>query len=306
VFSNYNDGPYFVVIDDIVYPISDRSSVTLLRDLSTKLIRKTIPAGALTSYKQQQQLLVQNGDQDNDFAPDWCPYNRSAPTVSFECIRRFYTDKATTHDIARWLASGTIRLVDHMLDEMKYLTKKQLKAWKVSGKCPVAPLGYTLIVSGYDCESSYFHRSGTALFHDTETDQYFLLGQDEGTYFGVELPRKVTSVEKAFELLTPKKVRGAKDVQRQGEWFAVPVKEKDVPPITEAIALIDRVSLPVDHPDANLHSLECISGRISRDGQIYAKDPVLSHEEHRELDLTGWYTFYHNTAVRSVSVEGVD
>jgi hypothetical protein len=57
-------------------------------------------------------------------------------------------------------------------------------------------------------------------------------------------------------------------------------------------------------------------GRIGKDGRIYAASGTVNHPEHQELrfgkggsshkEPPQWYTFYRNTAVKSVSTQGVD
>ncbi len=307
VFSKL-EGPYFAVIGNIVYSISDTWTYQLDKDLSLDHIQAKIPSAVFVQC-HRKQILVQNGDEQGDPGPDWYVEDERFPTVSFECIRRLYPEKYTVHDIASWLASGSLRVLDYTLDDRRSVTAKEEKLiekgeiHKLQG-----PVGYTLM-----SREGYWHRSGTLLLHDTDLGQYYLLGQDEGTYFGVQLPRRARTVEEAYTVLTPVEARGVKGVQRQGEWFAVPVDEKDVPGAIEAIALLTdegsdtpNVALPVDNVDSNRHILYTTNGRIMGSGQIYAHNPSLTHNEHAELSLVGWYTFYRNTAVRSVSVQGVD
>jgi hypothetical protein len=153
-----------------------------------------------------------------------------------------------------------------------------------------------------------WHRSPTTLIRSK--NRTFLLGQDEGTYFGCLLADHPTTIQRAFTSLTPKQARGKKNVLRQGEWFAVPVKEpmeygnnKNVFAHRPDNGL---VSLPTTTAQSNEHTLEGTI-LVDRDG-LAAKNFVLSHSEHAELRGTSdvWYRFYENTALRSFSQENVD
>jgi hypothetical protein len=140
----------------------------------------------------------------------------------------------------------------------------------------------------------------------------YLFGQDEGTYFGCELPPyavRPTTVADAFQLLTPVKARNKVGVQRQGEWFSVPTIEEKVPSLDKCLASNNCcLNLPVAHPDSHLHEIQSVDIRLAKDGVIYALDPVVKHNagEHEDLVAQGWVMFACNTAVQSFSVEGVD
>ena len=62
----------------------------------------------------------------------------------------------------------------------------------------------------------------------------------------------------------------------------------------------------MDDPDSNFHYLIGGEIRVSKDGKVYFRGGYVEHDQHRALNLRTWHTFYKNTAVRSVSVEGVD
>jgi hypothetical protein len=159
--------------------------------------------------------------------------------------------------------------------------------------------GYTKLGNGY------WHRSGAAVLRDAEKKLTILMGVDDNQYFAVELPKHVTSVDKAFECLIPKEVRG-KSYMRQGEWFAIPINKRKVPKIHECFTT-DQVNLMLESAESNIH---CLSGEIRiKDNIIFVRDFVLSHDQHNNMSPTKsntWYTFYKNTALRSFSQEGVD
>jgi hypothetical protein len=117
-------------------------------------------------------------------------------------------------------------------------------------------------------------------------------------------------VPAAFQDLMPPEIRGKRTARRQGEWFLHSVEEKDLP---EAYVTIPESSsgdgntfiLPKDDPDANDHTVYCEAARITPEG-IFALSPRVTHDQHQSISGTGWIKFLKNTAVRSVSVEGVD
>jgi len=118
----------------------------------------------------------------------------------------------------------------------------------------------------------------------------------------------VRNIDEAFDLLIPEEAKNKKSVQRQGEWFAVPIPAKEVPPLSECLAFCEYegLCLPVEDADSNKHVIVG-EGRVGPDGRIFmAPKSNLDHNEHMTLRATGWVYFVRNTAVRSVSVEGVD
>lgn len=171
------------------------------------------------------------------------------------------------------------------------------------------PVGFTQI-DGY-----IWHRAATALFYDRQRTCYYLLGQDEGTYFGVEISgeRVIRTVNAAFKALIPVQAQGS-GVLRQGEWFVVPVKEKDLPPLNKR-AWAEKIVLPMETPDSKPHCIFAQSDEpqqfqqlfVATNGRVFAKNFALRHEDHTEIYCKDhWYTFVRNTAVRSFSQEGVD
>jgi hypothetical protein len=162
-------------------------------------------------------------------------------------------------------------------------------------------LGFSLIYRGY---KYIWHKSGHVLV--TANNKYYLFGQDEGQYFGVELPKKVTTIDAAMKCLTPK---GAEKSPRQGEWFVVKCdKPKDIlikPGCNEYNDVLPLI-LPQDTRDSNPHKINAKEIIISKKGEIYAFNGCLTHPEHSRINFAGWVKFVKNTAIRSVSAEGVD
>lgn len=250
-----------------------------------------------TSCILNNDFLIYSADIEDDGEDyDWA---KEAVGTSYHCIAQL-TGLITDVKVEQNLLNGNIKILDASPDEKRTCnSKKILPLAKLREKLNPPQSGFTLIRKG---DGYVWHRSGSVLF--SYKGKHYLVGQDEGTYFGVELATKEISLKKAFENLIPKEVRGKK-YKRQGEWFMVPVKVKDVPPIEECIGQdITSMSLPVKSKDDNRHELE---GNVRiKDNRIYAYRPFLSHDQHGAIACAGWVTFYRNTAVRSVSQEGVD
>lgn len=151
-------------------------------------------------------------------------------------------------------------------------------------------------------------------YDNVHSKTFYLLGMDEDQYFGVELPGKATNLKDAYTMLVPKEIRDKK-YTRQGEWFIVNVPEPDLKH-TEMLANINgsdfSIHLPVDDEDSNHHWIEpCYEMSrviIDLNYNFYSYNCQLTHEEHATFrcDHSTWYKYVINTAVKSVSVDGVD
>lgn len=170
---------------------------------------------------------------------------------------------------------------------------------------PPSP-GFSLI------EPVKWHKSATVVIR--EGKRSFLMGQDEGTYFGCILQDNPKTVEEAYVSLMPKEIRGMRGVIRQGEWFAVPVAAKLVPDKTSNDTLIfgdsdndNGINMPVEDEDSNIHT---VTGDfiVTKKGEFFARNFSMSHTDHEEMhgDTNQWYRFVRNTAVASFSAEKVD
>jgi hypothetical protein len=273
-------------------------------------------AALMKSQNQKQKVFfILNGDEENNAMVGEV---NDCPVLSFECLRRFYDNKPnvrtniqpTMNKVVSRLIDGTIKVVDFTNEERRPLTKKDkeaVKLWnkdRIKNQLPKPPsFGFTLV------GSNEWHRSGTVLLYDTEKKVSIIVGQDEGTYFGCELADNPKTVSDAFLSLMPKSVRDVKGVERQGEWFALPVPESKVPKIEEAIFLVeDTIALPVDNAASNRHFVQTTDGRIDKNGVFYARDACVEHSEgqHADMRTYGWVTYVRNTARRSFSVAGVD
>jgi hypothetical protein len=262
--------------------------------------------------KDNKALLLVDADDNNNthVISSYIDNDEGHPFVSFECVGQMFKDRK---DVIEMLAKGQLVLLDYTPDERIPFTanEKKLNSTIAGRKKLASPkIGFSQVGNSW-------HRSGSCLFQHVKSGTCYIFGQDEGTYFGCELPEPAKTVQEAFDVLTPKEVRG-KPYQRQGEWFALPVEEKNVPATKDCVLQFtkgeenigsygdDPVFLPLDDEVSNKHHISTDDGRVGKDGQVYVKDAKITHDEHQTLVVEGWATFYRNTAVRSVSQEGVD
>jgi hypothetical protein len=261
-------------------------------------------------------IYLCNGDEDEGGC-----YEGREVTVSYRCLARLMfpsikidglISKTIRNKVYKAFDDRSLRVLDFTLDATKKLTPAQSakikgKSLKVARTLLSPPeAGYTLVENNQRA----WHRPASVLFvyEEGKRTEYWLIGMDEGSYFGVVLPEQCETIKDAFTALIPKAIRG-KNLQRQGEWFAVPVTIKSLPDPKDCAYMIqseDRLVLPKDNPDSNDHTLDCYEGRIARDGTIYVKSWEVEHPEHQSIQGDEWVMFVRNAALRSVSVEGVD
>ncbi len=268
--------------------------------------------------------LILNGDDfDPGDDPPVCLEDESAGiTASFDIFTELLAPKGGRRipesRILGWLHDGTIQILESSPDETRKpspATLRKISAIKEKNKNHTPSLeklrnlvrppevGFTLMAG------LQWHRAATILFRYDR--KVYLIGQDEGTYFGCELADKPEMVKEAYYSLMPERVRKVIAPKRQGEWFAIPVPASKVPTMDKCLATFDHsgdsgIVLPRES-GGNAHSLTSQDGRITAAG-VFVKGGCLYHEEHDNLCLPEkqWTTFVKNTAVRSVSREGVD
>ena len=246
------------------------------------------------------------------------------PCVSFDCLANLIAGKVTT-SMESLLAKTKLKIVDSTLQERKPANANLNNSYKSANKTsafrfniwaakqtPPSP-GFSLIDNGERDGSLTWHKSPTVLISTGK--KTFLMGQDEGTYFGCILADNPKSIEAAYTSLMPKNARGVKGVLRQGEWFAIPVKnQKDIPSefSKEIIfrtndAIDETMIFGLEDESSNRHVFdgELI---VTKDGQYFARNFSIAHDEHATLSGENdvWYTFARNTALNSFSAERVD
>lgn len=269
-----------------------------------------------TKYNENcSVILLLNGDEDSGEADPYPEFSLVGdselekykfPTFSLNCFSRFYKNNSQA---IKALRKGEAVLLDFNADDYLDMTEDELKLLDSGNrKKPLLPPK-----SGYSVVRRRWHRAATVLIYDKNMNSTFLIGQDEGTYFGVELPKNCKTLEEAFTMLIPKEVRN-KEFLRQGEWFAVEVNKEEVPKPEEAVLIIEnpflesRIHLPRETPASNMHWFEGGEILVGKNGVVYFKGCQLNHDQHESMELRSvrWYRFYKNTAVRSFSQGGVD
>lgn len=256
----------------------------------------------------RSDLCIVNGD-DAENSPYYSRFDlptefESMPTVSFTCIARLLD--IDVMNVGFMINSREIEILDYTGDQsikIPYKERRKFENKDLSEINKFAPKGYS-----YNYIEQCWHMSSTVLFKHEGV--YYIIGQDEGSYFGCELSGKPKTIEAAFEDLKPKQVCGVEGVLRQGEWFLIPVKETEVPDFSfNVIRGYASIVLPMESKESNEHNLcgdICIDFKT---GRIFAQEIELWHEEHDGINTrltNGWYEIVRNTAVRSVSVQGVD
>lgn len=139
---------------------------------------------------------------------------------------------------------------------------------------------------------------GKVTEHKTpEGKRHLLVGHDERNYFMAQLPKAVSTVQKAHEVL--KSVPStAEKVKRQGEWFFTPLKDLDY---LKGLPVHWKAPLGQSR---NLH----IADQLVRGkkGQLYVRGKV-RHPEHKTVEFQSWQQVQHNReVVRNSSLPWMD
>ena len=255
--------------------------------------------------KGWKNILIACGDEDYGQLCVEVKDGTPAVTISFLCLSRFLDD-AEPLKLAAMLHSGRIKVLDFTTDETRKVSAADRK--KHNDRKPVLPPEPGFTYMDNEDGPAVWHRAATVLLKSGR--MRILLGQDDGTYFGCELKGTPGTIKEAFKSLMPEHIRKVRGVKRQGEWFVVPVADKNVPAITECVALSDEgIDLPVDDKDSARHTVCSTDIRVAKDGRIYTLAGTLRHSEddHPVVAMPNkWHTFDRNTAKRSFSQEGVD
>lgn len=259
-----------------------------------------------------EKTLLTNGDEGYAVVD-------GMPTVSYACLSQLlFKDDTHQKEVVDLLVSGKLKLLDFCPDEYKKLSTAEKKL--IRGKTEVSkllkpPVGFTPIKRN---RIWIYHRSATCLFKDTRKNgKSYIVGQDDGSYFGCELPKNPETIADAFLALMPPAAVGKKFL-RQGEWFFVHVSDKDfkqvVPknadPKIGKLRFSDVICfcLPKEDDNSADHTVSCYDMVVDKNSVLYVKSPQVDHSrgDHPTLDADGWYSVHKNLAVRSVSTEGVD
>ena len=239
------------------------------------------------------------------------------PLVSFNLLARLVfhrseeiVDQKYRNGAIKMLRDGVIRVIDYVPDSTIPVSDEEIEKWfAAKRKDQYAKMedilkrkGYTLLIT-----SSLWHKPSTVVLENKESKEYYLIAQDEDTYFGVELPECPKTVVGGYKILAPKITYG-KNCLRQGEWFFVPTNESKVPRNEDAIITNVKSFWMGKEEDGNTHVVTCEEMRVGIDGRVFVMNGEMSHEDHEQLffDHSIWYEIVKNTAIRSYSQEGVD
>lgn len=291
------------------------------------------------AFIKDETYAVINGDQEDEGVLK-CPTAslvescikdhkifKNSPTISFICVARLLGFK-NTYDIGYLFYNKTIEILDFTPDIiLSSLQEERNKARKIAiekgisraAASRIVKPGFTLII-GPNGNDLVWHQASTCLIK--YRNKHYILGQDEGSYFGCELKGKPITIKAAFEDMKPTAAKNKKGVLRQGEWFAVPTK--NVPPInwdtfsqnTKSGFGSFNITLPKENESSNDHVIISPSDwqqpteiRINQ-GIIYLMGHwSIEHTDHEPMkpeDTKQWYALYRNTVKQSVSTQGVD
>lgn len=292
-------------------------SITSIDEGNNLGYRTTVSSLINSGIVKNGQLILNADDSSNDLVSETKDY----PALSFECLANLIADKVITKDTERlelirksnfsvldWTQDIRLKASPTVINAYKARGNKTLQ--QVASKLTPPQKGMSLVkASGLGVE---WHKPSTVVLQHGKRN--FVIGQDEGTYFGCILADHPETVEDAFSSLVPEEARGIKGVLRQGEWFAVPVSEKDIPNEFDISLILvsddgdGLYYLPREDKDSNIHCLSASETRITKSGDIFVKSFSLNHNDHATLEgETGiWYTFYRNTAKASYSGKNVD
>ena len=150
--------------------------------------------------------------------------------------------------------------------------------------------------------------------HTDSTERRYLMGLDERHLFISGLPKEeINTVEEAHKSLKHKEVisaeREGKEIKRQGEYFFVPLTEK------EEDELLDKIDEKKEQTGKGFKK----NGKLRRNGhrihfvkrlvfmrrgrKIFAHGAV-THEQHAPLILDNWHRVYKNRETESLGISG--
>ena len=141
---------------------------------------------------------------------------------------------------------------------------------------------------------------GTEVFVRRSTStrgRHLLVGCDERQLFMCELPRPVTTVKQAHEVLRPAAV--PKGTIRQGEWFFLAPKKVDLAKLEASLS----GTLAVVRRKTSINSLIPRMGKphvadeiVVVDGKVYARGAI-RHPDHNTIWLRFWHQVHRNLEV---------
>lgn len=127
-----------------------------------------------------------------------------------------------------------------------------------------------------------------------KSEQYFLVGFDEQHMFVSCLPKKATTVAQAHDVLIPPEVKRAKGVIRQGEFFLVPLNEREQKSLDKSLrkSLMGLTDYEVEvHESDHIATVSVNQTWRGKDYQVITG--VMYNNRHFTV-LNGWYKVIPN------------
>lgn len=129
----------------------------------------------------------------------------------------------------------------------------------------------------------------------------YLMGMDEAHLFISELPQEgaINKVNEAHRVLKPEYIikieKSNQNIRRQGEWFFVPVTEKEQKLIDINITFVKNKAPIVQIIRGHSHNADKM---LIIEKNIYVTGKI-RHVEHKTLKLRTWFRVFKNTEVQS-------
>lgn len=317
LFQRHNDFS-LTQIGNLVYSV--------LHDKPVSSQGKQSLVGVLVKSKKSgyKFAILTNGEMQDGIIDNVPSSETNVATFSPTCLtrlitnnRKSYVAKSNILDTWKKLASGEIELLDSTQEIRKDVNPKMLVEYRASSNIRKVEEnakrrkdypghGYTLInAAGY---SIIWHKPASCLFSYKKNS--YLIGQDEGTYFGCELVIECKTMKDAYACLMPPDIRKLKGVLRQGEWYFIPVNKKKLPEQSLRLEIDGGVILSRETDQDNMHEVCSYDMFVADDGKFYfyGHDAKVIHNQHNspKFHRSTWYTVMKNTALMSVSQEGMD
>lgn len=151
-----------------------------------------------------------------------------------------------------------------------------------------------------DANSRFVRENGTTWTIESWTrdeERRFLVGYDEAHLFIAQIPWGST-VRDAHSALKPQEVRDAElrwpgMVQRQGEWFFVPLRPQDRISVQRHEDLVTR-----DEPIQSANRPHVATVRLQIRQTVFVRGEV-RHDDHRTTPLPEWRRVVRNAAIAS-------
>ncbi len=142
------------------------------------------------------------------------------------------------------------------------------------------------------------------------TERRYLMGFDEKHLFISGLPKEnIGTVAEAHQALKHKAVVDAekegKEIKRQGEYFFIPLDEKEEEDFFEKVDRDKKIKAKRDKLSRRGQRSHFVRRliRMRRNRKVYAQGAV-THEQHNPLILSNWHMVYKNRETESPGISG--